>query len=352
MAISRDTGEGADGSAVTNESIPESAACPVCDRDGAVRLFFSRDRIHHLPGSFGLFRCNHCQAIFIQPWLSNAALASYYPDEYGRYRHSASLNKKNYAGWRRFVLENYYHYPSRRGVDSSLIKKAAAFVLSFVTAKEVIPYHGAGRILDVGCGGGSYLYRLSQWGWEGYGVEPSKRGAEQAQNLGLRVFRGTLEEARFESCFFDVIRLSNVLEHVDQPKEILKEIHRILKPDGLVYITVPNTRSLVFWLFKENWYALDAPRHVISYCPRALRELCDATGFDIASTRFDAGPFNFVRSVKYFFEEKGRHWPSWLRSIPWDRSKLFRRAVKPLFFFVDSLGFGDFLHATLRKKKS
>jgi hypothetical protein len=198
MAISRDTAERADSSVVLNNSLSGS------DRQGAVRLFFSRDRIHHLPGTFGLFRCNHCRAIFIQPWLSNAALASYYPDEYGRYRyrHSASLNKKDYVGWRRFVLENYYRYPSRRAAESSPIKEAAAFVLSFVTAKEVIPYHGAGRILDVGCGGGSYLHRLNQWGWNSYGVEPSKRGAEQAQSLGLSVFQGTLEEARFESWFF------------------------------------------------------------------------------------------------------------------------------------------------------
>jgi hypothetical protein len=117
----------------------------------------------------------------------------------------------------------------------------------------------------------------------------------------------------------------------------------------LVYLTVPNTRSLVFWLFREN-YALDAPRHVISYSPKTLNVLAEVTGFEVAHSNFTAGPFNFVRSMKYLLEEKGERYPGWLRRIRWNRSKLIRRTLKPFFFFVDSPGYGDFLRATLRKK--
>jgi SAM-dependent methyltransferase len=148
------------------------------------------------------------------------------------------------------------------------------------------------------------------------------------------------------------VRLSNVLEHLPDPLTAFEEIDRILKPDGLVYVTVPNTQSLVFWLFRENWYALDAPRHVIFYCPSTLETLCDATGFEIARMRFTAGPFNFVRSLTLFFAEDGKRWPLWIRRIRWERSKFVRRALKPFFFFVDAAGYGDFLHATLRKKPS
>ena len=91
--------------------------------------------------------------------------------------------------------------------------------------------------------------------------------AKQARSLGLNVTLGMLKDAHFENSFFDVIRLSNVVEHLANPKETFREIHRILKPNGIIYLTVPNTRILVFWLFHENWYALDAPRHVISYSP-------------------------------------------------------------------------------------
>jgi len=308
-------------------------------------------RIHRVPGTFAIHRCDGCHAWFIQPWLTVAELDRYYPDEYGRYRHGPSLKKRQYRrGRQRYVLENRYNYPSENGATPNAIARAIAFLLSFFTAKGVIPYRGSGRILDVGCGGGSYLYRLKQWGWDTYGVEPSDTGARQAQSLGLNVRQGTLQDARYVDSFFDVIRLSNVVEHLPNPIATFREIRRILKPKGLVYLTVPNTRSLVFWLFRENWYALDAPRHVISYSPKTLNVLAEATGFEVAHSNFTAGPFNFVRSMRYLLEEKGERYPSWLRSIRWDRSKLIRRALKPFFFFVDSLGYGDFLHATLRKK--
>jgi 2-polyprenyl-3-methyl-5-hydroxy-6-metoxy-1,4-benzoquinol methylase len=331
----------------SSDKIPEAASCPLCHQEGARRLFFSQDRTHKLPGTFGLFRCMGCHAIFIQPWLSEEQLAGYYPVEYGRYRHSRSLDKKNYSGGHRFVRENYYGYPASQ--RSTILTKTAAFALSFVMAKGVIPYHGEGKILDIGCGGGSYLHRLRQWGWECYGVEPSENGVKQARSLGLEVRLGLLADAQFPNAFFDVVRLNHVLEHLPNPTKTFREIDRILQPEGLVYLTVPNTRSLAFSLFKENWYALDSPRHVISYCPRTLETLCKRTGFEIADIRFNTGPFILVRSIGYFLKEEGERWPDWLRKINWDKSKFIRRALKPFVFVVDSLGFGDFLHAVLRK---
>ena len=172
----------------------------------------------------------------------------------------------------------------------------------------------------------------------------------QARSLGLEVHHGQVTDAKFPDRFFDVIRLHHVLEHLTEPNETLREIARILKPDGVVTITVPNTRSLNFWLFQENWYGLDAPRHVISYCPEALGLLCDATGFAIAGIRFRSGAFNFVRSVKFLLQEKGQRLPKWLHSIDWAGSRLIRRTLKPLFFLVDFLRLGDIMEATLKKR--
>ena len=144
---------------------------------------------------------------------------------------------------------DYYGYPARDGGHTNGLNRVLAWALSLFTAGGVLPYRGSGKILDVGCGGGGYLYRLKQWGWDGYGVEPSATGVEQARSLGLNVAHGMVEDGGFDNDFFDVIRLSNVVEHLPKPKETLCEIRRILKSDGVVYLTVPNTRSLVFGCF-------------------------------------------------------------------------------------------------------
>jgi len=79
------------------------------------------------------------------------------------------------------------------------------------------------------------------------------------------------------------------------------------------------------------------------------KRICDGTGFEIVMIRFRSGPFNFVRSVKYYLEEKGRHWPGCIRQIDWPRNKLIRRTLKPFFFLVDVVGFGDVMMAILRR---
>lgn len=308
-----------------------TAICTLCGAVESAPLFESRDRIHNLPGIFTVFRCQRCEAVFYRPRLQPEELSRYYPDTYGRYRHSRSLGRKSYKGIRRFVLENAYGYPSREETILSPSHRWIALLLSLVMAKDALPYRGEGRFLDVGCGGGSYLHRLQQWGWDVYGVEPSSAGAAQARSLGLHVFQGELQEAGFAESFFDVVRLNHVLEHLTDPRRTLIEIRRILKPEGVVYISIPNTRSLNFWIFRENWYGLDAPRHAISYCPKALEFLCDASGFEIVRIRFRSGVFNFVRSMKYWIEERGNRGPRWLRRVNWPSNKIIRRTLKPVF---------------------
>src|SRR3972149_1242044 len=173
-----------------------SPLCRLCGSPGASGRVQSRGRTPGFPRKFTLIRRRRCHALFIEPWLAERELAAYYPEYYGRYRRSRSLDRKSYKGVRRFVLENAYGYPSRTERRSSLLRRATALVLSLVMAKDAIPYRGEGRFLDIGCGGGSYLYRLRQWGWEVHGVEPSRAGGAPARSLGLGGHHGQGTDAR------------------------------------------------------------------------------------------------------------------------------------------------------------
>lgn len=151
-------------------------------------------------------------------------------------------------------------------------------------------YKPAGRFLDVGCNMGMLLRHIRTMGWTGVGVEPSPTLSKLAiEQLHLDVYNCFLNELpEKERGSFDVVALSDVFEHITEPIAFLKEADRYLKPDGLLYIKVPNGR----WnLFKQKALHLagriprqgvwDSYEHVVHYTDRTLTRMLDAAGFDV-----------------------------------------------------------------------
>ncbi|MDF1593537.1 MAG: class I SAM-dependent methyltransferase [Desulfobacterales bacterium] len=98
-----------------------------------------------------------------------------------------------------------------------------------------------GHLLDVRCGEGSFLAVVQKEGWRVSGTEFSMFAAKQAADLlNIDIFCGKLSNAGFHENSFDVVTMWHVLEHVDDPKKYLEEIHRILKPNGLFVFAVPD----------------------------------------------------------------------------------------------------------------
>jgi ubiquinone/menaquinone biosynthesis C-methylase UbiE len=106
--------------------------------------------------------------------------------------------------------------------------------------------HNKGRILDVGCGTGSFVDLAKQAGYEGYGVELSPQLASYAADRGLDVYNCSLEEKKFPDDHFDAVTLINVLDFVADPYALLLEIKRVLKKDGDIYLRVPNAKMQIF----------------------------------------------------------------------------------------------------------
>lgn len=144
-----------------------------------------------------------------------------------------------------------------------------------------IRYQLGGRLLDVGCGSGSYLSYMERLGWNTEGVEVDPRAVRQARKFSLTIHEGELEQHEFESHRFDVITLSHVLEHVHDPKRLLEECLRILKPGGTLMAITPNIRSVGHRRFKESWRGLEPPRHIHLFTCAALRRVAVEAGFRV-----------------------------------------------------------------------
>ncbi len=156
------------------------------------------------------------------------------------------------------------------------------------TLEEQLDPKGGRRILDVGSGPGFFLLHGQQRGWATLGIEPSAQAAAHARGLGLEIMEAFLNESTArELGAFDAVHLSEVLEHVPDPKKLLTLIHGMLKPRGLVCIAVPNDYSPFqealrkVCQFKPWWVA--PPHHLNYFDFDSLSTLLKGTDFEVVA---------------------------------------------------------------------
>lgn len=142
-------------------------------------------------------------------------------------------------------------------------------------------YLAKGRLLEVGCASGEFLRLAARVGFDVQGVEPEPNTSALArQTHGLNVITGALADASYAASSFDGVTLFHVLEHLDSPRHTVMEIHRILKPGGILAIETPNIETIWFRLLGARWRQL-IPDHYYFFTPQTLRRLLHQTGFDV-----------------------------------------------------------------------
>jgi SAM-dependent methyltransferase len=149
-----------------------------------------------------------------------------------------------------------------------------------VDSRKALPIQGEGRLLDFGCGSGSYLWRMHQQGWKVLGVDRSESAVDYVRHeLGLPALSGSLPHEELHDGYFDVITMWQSLEHVHAPMEVLRSARRLLAPGGKLIVAVPNIDSLPFRWFGPAWIGLDLPRHLSHFAPGTLTRMLQSTGF-------------------------------------------------------------------------
>jgi SAM-dependent methyltransferase len=189
-------------------------------------------------------------------------------------------------------------------------------------------------VLDVGCGAGGNLKTLQDQGWEPYGIEISDVAAAHARELVTgNIHTGTLESAPFPPQSFDLILMSHSLEHLPSPVDALRRVHRLLKDDGLLVVSVPNVNSLEFKLFGRWWLQLDPPRHFYHFDKRSLSGFFTQAEFQLHRVRNGVNAIFFMASLdqlwKYRFQKK----------VPF-RKLIDRLIARPISLIAGHLGYG------------
>jgi SAM-dependent methyltransferase len=282
-------------------------SCNYCQSDDTHFVTHGPDLFLNLPGDFVLVRCNTCGLIYQNPQLTRRELEPHYPELYEPY-------KKN---------------PDD---ESSLVRRFDIQYGINRRCRQLINYHPhPGKILDIGCATGLFLKTISDFGWQATGIEPSDYASEYARKtFNLDVKTGVLEDFCIPTDEFDVVTMWDVLEHVPDPRMTLTEVARVLKPGGLLALSLPNPTCPEAQIFGDSWIGWDRPRHLYLFTPKVLQRYLSDAGFGTMSLESLGGrlgltllSFEMYLKAKGVSEKKGRqirdllnNWPFRIGSWP------------------------------------
>jgi SAM-dependent methyltransferase len=184
-------------------------------------------------------------------------------------------------------MDRYYGPAYHGGRHSFTAEYCASRRLRIVTKAVGDPKQSGGRrLLDIGCGDGTFLLKAKRHGWNATGTEMNP---EVAQKAGLDVYKSLEEVSRLAP--FDCITLWHVLEHFKNPLDELKSIGASLDPQGVLVIAVPNAWGTQARFFGPKWFHLDVPRHLHHLSRQSLEQHLAKTGF--SANRYWHGEFEY-----------------------------------------------------------
>lgn len=246
-------------------SVEVLSGCPICNDSESVIMATPAIKIGE--GVFGegiksfkLVKCRNCGLEFVNPRPS------------------------------REILERFYGtpgYPAHEASNSALVSSFRVNFLGTLLPKS--------RLLDYGCGGGSFLKTAQDDGWITTGIEPSPVGRKNAQDLGVEVY-GKIEDLPGQKRF-DLVTMFHVLEHVPDLYSVLSLVKSVMTENGVLVVEVPNISSFRTMVYKfpgirniddERYRAF--PIHLYGFNRRTLARLLLRNGLcPVRETSFDVG---------------------------------------------------------------
>lgn len=214
----------------------------------------SRFRIVYRKGRWRYFRCLKCGLVSLHPRPT-------VPETIDGYHNYLSSDPKEISKWEVMM--------------GPVVEKSARLVESEVKER-------AGKLLDIGCGYGFFLGEMKSRGWHVQGIEISRAGRQHVRETwGIQVHSQALEDLPLSENAFDVVTLFYVVEHVVDPNVLLKKVHHILKPRGLVLLRWPHTTPIASLMgpLSKRLDLYHTPYHLYDFTPKTMKMLLAKSGF-------------------------------------------------------------------------
>ena len=299
-----------------DEFTMKNLPCESCGAIGYKNVLDNQIHDYQLNGKaatwhYSLRQCTNCGMGFISPKPSFEILQTFYSSNYGSYTAATNLEKE--ATSLKYKLAKF-RYASTFG--SSINNRAATalgMMSEWLTGKVVsytlgIPLNlpNDANILELGYGSGSWLLIMKQLGFtnlQGYDIDANIENKKKLETAKIKLHSGCfLDLAPPDNCF-DLIRLEHVLEHLLEPDNILKELHRILKPGGYLVMSFPSINAISFSLCPKHSALRESPRHLYLHTTMSARNIIARAGFKIINIRIYAVVRQLESVINNIFKE-------------------------------------------------
>ena len=275
--------------------------CPVCNSDSSNVVYKPRvvendpaklyGAASGLPGTQYLVRCSSCAMIFENPRFEDRVILKAYMES---------------------------HEPEH---DSQYQMRVRSFLSALHKHATYLPPKGS-RVLDIGTAGGAFLEAAEKFGYDAHGLEPSADLVQRGKSRGLQIQQGTIELHTFQPHSFDLVCLWDVIEHLPDPLNALREAKKLLKPGGVLLINFPDIGT---WQAKlagaRFWWIISV--HLHHFTRRSLAHLCEKAGFKVfrATRYWQILEFGYLESLAVHYKIPlaatiQKLTPAWIQKIP------------------------------------
>lgn len=257
-------------------------ACPFCGGELVHRYSGLKDRLNTTKKTFSFSDCTECKTGMLNPTIVGDA-SEFYPVNYLSEGQASEQASSEANGG--FDLEKWYRYNQYR-FDFGLLTKATGLTLQ-----------SADSYVDIGCGSGERVtFALEQGCKNPLGVDKFDF-AKNVSKAEIKIVNSDILKFK-PSKKIKVASLFHVMEHLENPREILSHIRTdILKKDGYLIVQIPNYGSFESRLFKSRWFSLDVPRHLWQYNARSATKLLEDCGYKIDGVFQRGAPLHPVTIV-------------------------------------------------------
>jgi SAM-dependent methyltransferase len=305
--------------AMTGATAP---ACAICGNQRENRTHLAREMMFGFRDVFRYLECSTCGCV--QLLDVPIEMSKYYPKAY--YSFAA------YRGLRAGIKRRWavYAYGRWNLVGWLAAQLLGPFDAMVAVRRADIPT--TATILDVGCGSGQLIRDMKRLGYQRVtGVDPYIEH-DLHYDDGVTVLRRTLDATEGT---YDVVMLHHSFEHMSEPARAMREVRRLLKPDGRVLLRIPIADSFAWQHYGVNWIGLDPPRHLFLHSPASIERLSRQAGLRVTGLVYEGNASQFLGSEQIeagipLEDPRSIYSPGFRRLYGWWRARRLRGRIDEL----------------------